>query len=70
MANIQRTTRVLISVACALSGIRMIGCAEAEEFRAVAGDSIQSGLQTIATGVIDGLFAVIEPDNAADDTSN
>lgn len=38
------------------------GCREAEEFRAVAGNQVQSGLTSIVTGLIDGIFAVIEPD--------
>ncbi|MCA9250870.1 MAG: hypothetical protein R3E58_20970 [Phycisphaerae bacterium] len=38
------------------------GCAQAEEFRAIASGQVQSGLTSIVTGLIDGLFAVIEPD--------
>jgi hypothetical protein len=52
-----------------LSGLYLLGlngCAGAQEFRAVAGDSLQTGLTTIATGVIDGLFAVFEPDTTTE----
>jgi len=40
----------------------LTGCAEAEEFRSVAGSTIQAGVQTVASGIIDGLFAVLDPD--------
>ena len=42
------------------------GCAEAEEFRAIAASQVQSGLTSIVTGLIDGVFAVIEPDATTD----
>ena len=35
------------------------------EFRTAATSSIQAGVQSIVTGVIDGLFAVIEPDTSS-----
>lgn len=38
------------------------GCDEAEEFRAAAGDSLKQGVNLIADGVIEGIFAVFEPD--------
>ncbi len=43
------------------------GCAEAEEFRAIASGQVQSGLTSIVTGLINGVFAVIEPDQVTDD---
>ena len=46
-----------------------IGCESAEEFRSVASSAIQSGVTSIATGVIDGLFAVFTPD-MTDTTGN
>ena len=33
------------------------------EFRTAAGDSIQQGVQSIVSGVLDGMFAVLEPDS-------
>lgn len=42
------------------------GCAEAEEFRSIAASQVQSGLTSIVTGLIDGVFAVIEPDATTD----
>lgn len=46
--------------------LTMGGCAQAEEFRAVAVGQVQSGLTSIVTGLIDGVFAVIEPDATTD----
>jgi len=34
------------------------------EFRNAATSSIQTGVQTILAGVVDGIFAVIEPDDS------
>lgn len=52
--------------AAALAGLMSVyllgGCTAAEEFRTVAGDSLHAGITTIATGIIDGIFAVFEPD--------
>ncbi len=38
------------------------------EFRSAAGSNIQQGLQSIVSGVLDGAFAVLEP-NPTSDTS-
>jgi hypothetical protein len=35
------------------------------EFRSVAGASIKQGVLSIVTGLIDGMFAVIEPDSTS-----
>jgi len=32
------------------------------EFRTAASDSIKTGVQSIVSGLIDGVFAVVEPD--------
>lgn len=42
------------------------GCDTAERFRAAAGSSLHTGVQSIATGLIDGVFAVFEPEPAAE----
>lgn len=39
------------------------GCGSAQEFRAVAGPSVHSGVTDIVNGLVDGMFAVIEPDD-------
>ena len=41
-----------------------------EEFRAVAADSLASGVQTILNAIVDGLFAVVEPNESADSSSS
>lgn len=40
-----------------------------QEFRGAALSSIESGVQSIATGVIDGIFSIVEPDDATGGTS-
>lgn len=50
--------------------IGLTGCAGAEEFRAAAGASLETGLNAIADGLLAGAFAVFEPDATEDDTTN
>jgi hypothetical protein len=38
------------------------GCVTGREFRAAAGPAVQQGLALILDGVVDGLFAVVEPE--------
>lgn len=45
-----------------LLAVATCGCVAGQEFRAAAGDSLRSGLTTVTNGLIDGLFAVFEPD--------
>jgi hypothetical protein len=40
------------------------GCEGAQEFRAAASSSLETGFDAIADGLIDGLFAVFQPDTA------
>lgn len=73
MRSAHRTTRLLTSVAATMMLCRALSCSGAQEFRSVAGGDIKTGVQTIASAVIDGLFAVIEPDSTdttTDDTGN
>jgi len=42
------------------------GCVTGTEFRAAAGPAVQQGLTLILDGVLDGLFAVVEPDATVD----
>ncbi len=37
------------------------------EFRTVAGDSVEQGVTSIVNGVLDGLFAVVQPDASSTD---
>jgi hypothetical protein len=61
MMNLKRG-RAMVWILAAGLLIVSGGCEDAEEFRSVAGDSLHTGLTTITTGVLDGLFAVFEPD--------
>lgn len=38
------------------------GCTLPREFRTAANPALQSGLTSILTGLVDGVFAVIEPE--------
>ena len=40
----------------------------AKEFREVATPSLQSGVSSILNGVVDGLFAVVDPDTSESDS--
>jgi hypothetical protein len=67
----KRMTQRLRALALASgSTLFLLGsCAAAEEFRSVAGDSLHAGVTSIATGLIDGMFAVLEPDGASADAN-
>lgn len=52
---------LMLAVLCAAGP----GCRTAERFRAAAGSSLHTGVQSIATGLIDGMFAVFEPEPGA-----
>ncbi len=41
------------------------GCLTGDEFRTVAGPGVQSGVTSIVNGVLDGLFAIVEPDTTS-----
>ena len=38
------------------------GCVSGREFREAAGPAVQTGVTEIVTGLLDGLFAAIEPE--------
>ncbi len=59
--------RWFMAIGCGFALSTASGCSEAEEFRAIASGQVQSGLTSIVTGLIDGVFAVIEPDQITDD---
>ena len=50
--------------ALALSGLA--GCTVGREFREAAGPSVQTGVTQIVNGLLDGLFAAIEPEPTTD----
>ena len=43
------------------------GCTVGREFREAAGPAVQSGVTQIVNGLLDGLFAAIEPEATTDD---
>jgi len=51
---------IMVLLAAGLSGCDLLG----KEFRQVAGPMVQSGVTDIMNGVLNGLFAVFEPDSS------
>jgi hypothetical protein len=41
-----------------------LGCLSGTEFRSAAAPAIKTGVNSILDGLVDGLFAVVEPDAA------
>ena len=66
MIATRRNRRIMLTLGGSLALTLASGCNAAEEFRSIAGGQIQSGLTSIATGLIDGIFAVIDPDPITD----
>ncbi len=65
MMKRSRLQRLAMSVAMAVSGGTVFGSCNGElarEFRTVAAQGLHDGVSTIADSVIDGIFAVITPD--------
>lgn len=44
-----------------------LGCDTWDEFRTVAGPNIETGVNAFVDGILDGLFAVFEPDEDISD---
>ena len=61
--GIRTCGRVLVMVVVAAF---TTGCLTGKEFRDVAGPSVHSGISLILDGLVDGVFAVIDPDNMGD----
>ena len=57
-----RWSHALAIVVLAFGATGMTGCVTGEEFRSVAGPAVETGITSIVNGLLDGLFAVIEPD--------
>jgi hypothetical protein len=65
------TGAALVALAALLAGVA--GCDDAmmKEFRGAATDSLQTGMTSIADGVISGLFAIVQTDSSSStDTGN
>lgn len=67
--NRWRWTRKLMSAAVAVGGattLRLSACdgTAGQEFRAVAAQNLESGTLSIVTGIVQGVFAVLDPDGA------
>lgn len=62
--NTVRVSRKMLAGLVIVPIVGQLGCVLGKEFRAVASPAIHSGVSEILTGVVDGVFAVIEPDDA------
>lgn len=53
----------LLTIVLAAGLLTMTGCEEEvrNEFRSAAATSLQSGFNSILTGIVDGVFAVLDP---------
>ena len=58
--------RIVLLTAAVAAVATLGGCVAAEKFRAAAGSSLQTGVNALADGLIDGVFAVFEPDTTSD----
>ena len=60
--NVLRIALLWAFGACTV--LTQTGClAATDEFRTVAGPALESGITSIVNGLLDGIFAIIEPDN-------
>ena len=61
----------LVLVALALPLMGGLGCGEyADEFRAAAAPSLRTGVDALVDGFVEGVFAVIEPDEKSESDGN
>ncbi|HEY3243787.1 MAG TPA: hypothetical protein VGM03_10590 [Phycisphaerae bacterium] len=66
-----RKARLLRRIAAPLAGTLIVaGCYGGKEFRDAAGPALRTGLDSIATGLIDGAYAVFEPDSDSNSNSS
>ena len=67
----RRTGRLIGGVALAVTAAFVAGCGDGafgKEFREVTAPTFESGVMTIADGLLEGLFAVYNPDSEASST--
>ena len=63
--RVRRSQALAVTITTiALCGVT--GCVTGREFRKTAGPAVRIGVTAIVNGLLDGLFAVIEPDTTAD----
>ena len=61
----KRSTRSCVTtIAMVVAATSSTGCLAGREFREIAVPAVHSGLSLILDGLVDGVFAVIDPDNA------
>ena len=63
--NTVRVSWLLLIPLVAMLLATQLGCRSAQEFREVAGPAVHSGVTDIVNGLVDGMFAVIDPDDTA-----
>lgn len=65
MRRSKNSHRLLEALAVLATVLAATGCRDAQGFRTASGDALQTGVQAIATGLIDGFFAVYQPETTA-----
>ena len=66
----RRFARHASIVAAAMSLRAVSGCGAAgKEFRSIAGPAVQQGVSSIVNGLLDGVFAVVDPNTTGNSTS-
>ena len=62
LRRVRKATAAMTGVSFTVFSV-VSGCADVgRDFRTAAGPAIESGVRSIVDGVLDGLFAVIEPE--------
>ena len=63
----KRSTRTCVTaITMVVAAVFSTGCLSGREFRDIAGPAVHSGVSLILDGLVDGVFAVIDPDTASD----
>ena len=57
-----RRLKLVTTAAVALVAVACCGCLTGKDFREAAGPAMESGVNLILDGLVDGIFAVIEPE--------
>lgn len=65
-SNLRRILPRAATLLLAVAAVAGTGCDIGAEFRAAAGPSLKSGVDSILDGVVEGLFAVLEPETPAE----
>lgn len=67
--SVRTSVKRLVAVAT-IGTVAQLGCLpDGAEFRDAAGPEVEAGVRSVLNGLLDGLFAVVDPDASTGDTS-